>query len=267
MYKRPQGSYAIDGYAVQRILEDGANPLAVIARSIQARNSILDIGCGNGILAQILKALDKECTLDGIEPSAEAAKMAKLEYRNIHQMGLQEAKFKVTTKYDHVVLADVIEHTNDPVDTLTSASTFIEHNGCLWISVPNVAFAPIRTELLNGRWEYSDWGIIERTHIRFFTHDSLLNTIKACNLYAEEVYCLCRSPFLMEKKLQDYNVDIPTLLKLRADPLAFAYQFLVKCRASPNRLINEDGYKETWIGLEQHLVREYVRRRREAKRK
>lgn len=265
MYSRPHGSYTIDDAATQRILADASNPLATIARTIQSKEHVLDIGCGNGILSLLLKALNKDCLVDGIEPNAEAAALARIHYRTIYQHGLNEARHQISKDYDHIVLADVIEHTFDPVQTLRLAASFLKPNGHLWISVPNVAFAPVRAELLNGQWRYTDWGIIERTHIRFFTLDSLIKTIRASDLSVIKADCLCRSPFLMDKRLQNYSLDLQTLLRLRADPFSFAYQFLLQCTAQDNPLLHDSSETITWVGLDQHLVREYFRLRRLAK--
>jgi 2-polyprenyl-3-methyl-5-hydroxy-6-metoxy-1,4-benzoquinol methylase len=265
MYCRPHGSYAIDDDAIQRILDDASNPLARIARTIQSGHGVLDIGCGNGILSLLLKALHKDCLIDGIEPNAEAAELARKHYRRIYQQGLNEARHHVSNTYDHIVLADVVEHTFDPVQTLRVAASFLKQDGRLWISVPNVAFAPVRAELLNGKWQYTDWGIIERTHIRFFTLDSLIKTVRASSLSVLQTSCLCRSPFLMDKRLQDYCLDIQTLLRLRADPLSFTYQFLLECASESSQTQQDNDEAIAWVGLNQHIVREYIRLRRLAK--
>ena len=265
MYSRPHGSYTIDDAATQRILDDASNPLATIARTIQSTHHVLDIGCGNGILSLLLKALNKDCLVDGIEPNAEAATLARSHYRTIYQQGLDEARDQISSDYDHIVLADVIEHTFDPIQTLRVAASFLKPNGHLWISVPNVAFAPVRAELLNGQWQYTDWGIIERTHIRFFTLDSLIQTVRTSGLSVIKADCLCRSPFLMDKRLQDYSLGLPTLLRLRADPLSFAYQFLLQCTVQEISLQHDSNETLAWVGLDQHLVREYFRLRRLAK--
>jgi len=265
MFTRPEESYALDPEGLQRILDDPANPLFQISAGIAQGSSVLDVGAGNGVLAQLLTARCRSVVIDGVEPSSMAASLASHHYRQFHRGTLAEFSEHVSADgYDNIVLADVIEHTQDPVLVLQRVRELLSLRGQLWISVPNVAFAPIRAELLNGSWTYSDWGILERTHLRFFNRSNLLELLHAAGFGINHLFYLCRSPFLMEKRIQDYDLDLLSLLKIRSDPLAFVYQFLAVCRLASTAESKE--LLETWVGLEPHLVREYFARRRASQR-
>jgi hypothetical protein len=69
----------------------------------------------------------------------------------------------------------------------------------------------------------------------------------------------------MDKRLQDYCLDIHTLLRLRADPLSFTYQFLLECASENSQSQQDHDEAIAWVGLNQHIVREYIRLRRLAK--
>ncbi|MCT0209040.1 bifunctional 2-polyprenyl-6-hydroxyphenol methylase/3-demethylubiquinol 3-O-methyltransferase UbiG [Synechococcus sp. CS-1332] len=256
MFRRPVATYGMDSESVGRILLDPANPLCLISEGIKSGTTVLDVGAGNGVLAQLFLARGISLCIDGVEPSADAVSLASCHYRHLHHGALAEVMEHLSpTTYDHVVLADVIEHTVDPSETLSLASALLGADGRIWISLPNVAFAPIRAELLHGSWTYSDWGILERSHLRFFTKASLKRLISDAGLEIETIYHLGRSPFCMEKKLQDYPLNMLTLLQMKADPLAFTYQFLAICRVQSKTGLSE--MTEKWIDVDRRLLRKY----------
>lgn len=271
MFDRPDDSYQIDTLAIDRILADQVNPLCLISDLIPSEARVLDVGGGNGILPLLLRRLGKAVVIDGVEPSAAAALMAAEHYNVFIQGTLNDlphsdvadngSPWKAPT-YDYIVLADVIEHTNDPVSLLKQASRFLSPGGKVLVSVPNVSFAPIRCALMAGEWTYTDWGILERTHLRFFSKTGLLATLEASNLHVLQLTHLGRSPFQMEKQLQDYQLDLSSLLRLKRDPLAFTYQFLAVC----SRDCEHDRgatLDEAWRGIDtHHFVRSYLRLRR-----
>jgi|694.fasta_scaffold30113_5 2-polyprenyl-3-methyl-5-hydroxy-6-metoxy-1,4-benzoquinol methylase len=270
-YTRSGESYQIEPIAIDRILADTSNPLCVIANTIHPRSRVLDVGAGNGILAMLLQRLGKDVEIDGIEPSAEAAHLAGGFYHRMINRTLDAAVEEESDQhaglcrgsYDYVVLADVIEHTIDPSTTLKLAKRFLASKAQLLVSVPNVSFAPIRAELMNGEWQYTDWGIIERTHLRFFTKKTLLEAIGKSELSASILHHLGRSPFEMEKKLQNYQVDPLSLLRMKRDPLALTYQFLAVC-SDANQLQGENAErKETWLNIDsRRFMRRYFQLRR-----
>ncbi|MCP9850236.1 bifunctional 2-polyprenyl-6-hydroxyphenol methylase/3-demethylubiquinol 3-O-methyltransferase UbiG [Cyanobium sp. Morenito 9A2] len=260
MFSRPEESYALDPAGIGRILDDQANPLCQISAGIAPASTVLDVGAGNGILAQLLAARSKKVEIDGVEPSPIAARLAAAHYRCFHHGNLDQfAQGDNPNGYDNIVLADVIEHTQDPALVLSQVKERLTKGGKIWLSVPNVAFASIRAELLSGSWSYSDWGILERTHLRFFNLQNLLELLSSSGFVVDELVYLCRSPFLMDKQIQDYDLDLLSLLRIKRDPLSFVYQFLAVC--VPVQEGVQVVRRESWIALNTHLVREYFARR------
>jgi 2-polyprenyl-3-methyl-5-hydroxy-6-metoxy-1,4-benzoquinol methylase len=269
-FTRSHESYMIDQVAVDRILADSSNPLNLIANTIQSRSRVLDIGAGNGVLGMLLSRLSKDVSIDGIEPCAQATDLANGYYQKMIHGTLEDVVFPGSSQdtslplhsYDYVVLADVIEHTINPSSTIGLAKQLLAEKGQLLISVPNVCFAPIRAEMLNGDWQYTDWGIIERTHLRFFTKRSLLQTLHDSGLHINEFHHLGRSPFEMEKKLQDYDIDILSLWRMKHDPLALTYQFLALCSCSEDAMNISKECHESWHNIDStHFIRRYFRLR------
>lgn len=136
---------------------------------------VLDIGCAQGHLLGELKAGGWDCI--GID--ADSADVATCIAR-----GLDVVELDITTDfptslgtYDLVVLADVLEHLPDPVRVLRRVHSLLNPGARIVVSVPNVAHVSVRAQLLFGRFRYSARGILDRTHLRFFTQRTALELL------------------------------------------------------------------------------------------
>lgn len=129
---------------------------------------VLDVGCSTGRLGAILK--QRKCVVDGIELDPEAAAAAKTAgYRDVAVAAVEEALPARNARYDAIVFADILEHLVDPPAVLSRSIALLRPAGKIYISLPNVANWMIRAGLLAGRFEYAESGILDRTHLRFFT--------------------------------------------------------------------------------------------------
>jgi 2-polyprenyl-3-methyl-5-hydroxy-6-metoxy-1,4-benzoquinol methylase len=131
----------------------------------------LDIGCGAGGFGRQLSAAE----IWGVEPSAEACAEASTHYSRVFNMTYADAESEIpNARFDLIICNDVIEHIADHEQFLTSVRSKLASNGYLVGSVPNVRyFENLCRVVWRGEWEYSDSGILDRTHLRFFTQSSL----------------------------------------------------------------------------------------------
>jgi SAM-dependent methyltransferase len=139
----------------------------MIAERVAAGERVLDVGAGEGALALALKSKGCKVVCIEVDPGqAEAARAKGLEVRvhNIEKEGLEGMGL-----FDIVVCADVLEHLMDPEGALKKLKGALAPHGRLLASIPNVAFYGVRLRLLAGRWDYTDTGILDRTHLRFYT--------------------------------------------------------------------------------------------------
>jgi len=140
---------------------------------------VLDVGCGTGYLAQGLQR--KGCTVYGIDQDQSQVDRAK-------ERGVKATCISVTdaealqqhlgkgATFDFVVCADILEHVTDPKNTLEMLKQYV--GGKLLISLPNVAHWSVRWGLLRGEWRYQDSGILDRTHVHFFTRETARELLK-----------------------------------------------------------------------------------------
>ncbi|PPK93895.1 methionine biosynthesis protein MetW [Kineococcus xinjiangensis] len=155
-----------DGYLLNT---RGVGTHQVIARWVRPGSRVLDVGCASGYLMKVMSTTGG-CTCVGIEsgPAATAAREEGFEV--IH--GFAPEAFDAARSsgpFDHVVFADVLEHTTDPGPVLQAAADLLTPDGTVIVSLPNIAYLLARLRLLSGRWTYEEHGIFDRTHLRFFT--------------------------------------------------------------------------------------------------
>ncbi len=149
---------------------------------------ILDVGCGFGALGRLL-ASQGERVLHGIERNPQAAEHLQGVYQRYvigdGDAGLDELRDE---RYDCIVFADVLEHLVDPWSALRKARALLASGGAVVASLPNVRnLAVIVNLLLRGRWRYEDSGLLDRTHLRFFTRAEIHELYASAGLAIERV--------------------------------------------------------------------------------
>ena len=243
MFSRKDQTYIIDDETIDKILRDPAQPLAQIAKILPEGVTALDIGAGNGMLGRILQRASKQVIIDAIEPSEFAAKLADPFYRSVYQGFAQEYSQMIqANRYDYIILADVIEHIPDPATFLSDLLKDLPDTTKLILSIPNVAFGGVRLALLNGSFDYVDSGLLERTHLRFFTLASALQLFNNLKLYPERILSLERSFYRMEFPRKFLSALPFTIINLARKSDARAYQYLFLLSKIPiNSIIEHHG--------------------------
>jgi len=157
-------------------------PLEVASQSFV----ILDVGCAAGFLRAFLPA--PQYRLVGIEGSPELAERAAQVYDTVHVADLNQPLVLPLEAPQAVVLGDILEHLPDPETVLTQLlQQFTKPGTPVIISLPNVAHLYVRLSLLLGRFDYGDRGILDRTHLRFFTLKTAKLLCANCNIRVQSV--------------------------------------------------------------------------------
>jgi SAM-dependent methyltransferase len=141
---------------------------------------ILDVGCAAGYLGKILR--EQGHYVVGIEGDAAAAKKARACYDVFHLADVETFVFPYRGEFDYILFADILEHLRDPAAVLRRSLPSLKDTGKVIISLPNVANWVIRLSLLFGNFESADRGILDRTHLHFFT-------LRALKRLMNEVSC------------------------------------------------------------------------------
>jgi len=142
---------------------------------------VVDFGCSTGFVARVLS--DNGCTVTGIELDADAAEKARAYCDRVIVGDLDEldlAEELGGQPYDVGLFGDVIEHLKDPRRVLVAMRDLLAPGGYIVLSVPNVAHASVRLALLRGQFDYEDTGILDATHLRFYTRESIADLLESC---------------------------------------------------------------------------------------
>ncbi|KHQ50167.1 class I SAM-dependent methyltransferase [Mameliella alba] len=136
---------------------------------------VLDVGCGGGDNARHLRAADPEIEVVGLTHSAEEAAIAAPHMDAVHVIDLEHGLTDAAmadwgAPFDLLLFSHVLEHLIDPVAVLRRCLTRLKPNGHVLIAVPNVLEWRTRMQFLCGHFVYADHGILDRTHMRFFTY-------------------------------------------------------------------------------------------------
>lgn len=145
--------------------------------------TILDVGCGYATTSQRLRELGNRVT--GIESSSEAIEVAKGRLDEVIAADLQNVSALGDRKFDCIIFADVLEHLPWPGAVLEEYLRFLQPGGSVLVSLPNVGLWSMRLSLMTGRFEYGDTGVLDRTHLRFFTRRSARRLLEEAGLTIE----------------------------------------------------------------------------------
>ena len=132
---------------------------------------ILDVGCGAGDNARLMKSAFPGCEIHGVTHSAAEAQMAAqwLAACWVFDIECQIPCELLSMSFDVAVFSHVLEHLRDPGAILQRFARLLTDGGCAVIAVPNTLFWPMRWRFLRGEFEYRSEGILDDTHLRFFT--------------------------------------------------------------------------------------------------
>ena len=205
----------------------GTDPYAAHQRLLQLVGSprcVLDVGGSSGYLGRELSRRGAEVVV--IDNDAEAVAAARRDGVDAHVVDIsREDPPGKPGEYDAVLCGDVLEHLADPAAALRRLRPFVAPGGRLVASVPNGANWALRLSLLAGRWNYTDRGLLDRTHLRNFTRRSFLETIGAGGFEVVETDVTCPIPVLRGGRLSAAAHAVALVL-----PGLLAYQHLAMAR-------------------------------------
>jgi len=150
----------------------------IFASLISAGDRVLDVGCGTG---SITKILADTCKIEiiGIEPDPTRVARAVSRGLKVHTGRLNSELIQTMGMFDLVLFADVLEHLPNPQSMLLTAREVLRPHGSVIVSVPNVAHWSVRVDVMRGRFQYQPTGIMDATHLRWFTRETLLSFVSS----------------------------------------------------------------------------------------
>ena len=170
-------------YDFELHLDNPANVHRIEMDMIGQGALVLDVGCHTGIMGEALKD-HKQCKVIGIDTDINALHIARARLQAALLIDIEQSSWAEHLRnegyhnFDVILFGDVLEHTQYPERILLQAKEILKPGGDVIVSVPNIAHWRVRLGLLFGRFDYTDSGILDRTHLRFFTRRSAIALLK-----------------------------------------------------------------------------------------
>lgn len=219
-------------YAVEMSSDTAA---ANVVRMVGTGRKVLEIGAGPGSITRLLSR-QNQCEVTAIELDDSAIEKLGEFCKRIIKIDLNTADWRDALSddgpFESIVIADVLEHLVDPWQALAAARSLLARDGELIVSLPHVGHNAIVACLLNADFEYRDFGLLDRTHIRFFGIKNIQRLFQDANLKIVEARFVIRTPERTELAAQ-WNMlsdDLRTILA--RNPYGNIYQVVVKVVAA-----------------------------------
>lgn len=171
------------------------------------RGRVLEIGCAEGLTLEYLKTRF-DCEVVGLDYCESALAEARSKGLEVHVCDLnsEQLPFK-EGEFDYIIIGDVLEHLYDPWSVLRDVAKTMKDDGTILISIPNVKhYTLLKDLILRDRWEYCEAGLLDVTHIRFFTFDGIMKLLSRSGLTLSGVkHNIVRSRFMRFLNLLCFN--------------------------------------------------------------
>lgn len=215
-----------------------------LAMRIRPQQRVLELGCSSGYLSKYLKE-ELACQVVGVEINSHALQQAApfCEQAIIADLDSKAWLTEIEgQQFDIVLCADVLEHLKDPVAMLASLKPFLHANSRLLVSLPNVAHASIRLELLQGHFDYESLGLLDETHLHFYTRDGLIAMLMRAGYECCDISYSINdlADEAIDKHLANAGLQATEAAReLLHAPDAIAFQYIVEARPVNAELVQQ----------------------------
>ncbi|MEY8356418.1 class I SAM-dependent methyltransferase [Lachnospiraceae bacterium 54-53] len=199
--------------------------LALLTDPKDAALKVLEVGCACGATLLALKNRYPHSELHGIELDPGPCEIASFLFP-VTQGNIEETLDYPEGFFDYIIFGDVLEHLYQPQKVLENMKRYLNQSGIILASIPNVMHISVVNDLLNGYWTYQDSGILDRTHLRFFTKTEIIRMFLQAGYQIEEMRTT-QIPISEENKKM---IDQLRLMS-KVQPEEFmVYQYLIKAQ-------------------------------------
>ncbi len=192
-------------------------------------HDVLDVGCATGYLAAALRGMGNR--VSGVELDPDSAAQAGPHLVDLLVADIESVDLVAhfgPASFDVVVFGDVLEHLRNPHDVLRRAIPLLRQGGSVVVSIPNVAHGSVRLSLLQGEWRYRSLGLLDDTHIHFFTRTGVDELLRAAGLVVVDRRRTTAPPLGTEVTVDAAHLPDGALAWVEADDDAWTYQFVYR---------------------------------------
>lgn len=215
--------------------------------------AVLEIGCDCGATLLEIKNRYPKAEVYGIELNARAASMAS-HFAQVAVNNIESRNLPFDRKmFDYIIFGDVLEHLNDPEETLKYCKDYLREEGMIIASVPNVMHISVMEQLMQGNFTYMENGLLDKTHIHFFTCNEIIRTLDSagyeiCRIDRVEIPINDRQKYLIDSLLAIDNTAQRFMYE--------TYQYVIKAKklAEPRQQVEGRVYYGNKIEAKPGLV-------------
>jgi O-antigen biosynthesis protein len=192
---------------------------------------VLEVGPAWGYMSKVLK--ERGCRVTGVEIDPLAAEVAEHFCERMIVADIEQLDFRSVfagERYDVVIYGDVLEHLVHPEAVLKETATILKPKGYVVASIPNVAHGSIRLSLLAGHFGYTDMGLLDKTHLRFYTRDGIRQLFRDGGFVIGSWKRTTADPFHTEVEMREEQFPPRLIEEIRREEDALTYQFVVKAK-------------------------------------
>lgn len=219
----------LNRYEAAAALHVGAQARALELIGVGKR--VCELGPATGYMSAAIFGQGNELVA-GVEIDHEAAAKAQRWFRALYIRDLdtiaEDARLPIHS-IDVLVACDVLEHLKEPESVLRHARDWMAPGGYCIASIPNVAHGSVRLALLAGRWRYSETGLLDRSHLRFYDMEGIIRLFDEGGWAIEGIWPVSKPIEISEVEWPQDNPEFARIADvLEQDPHALAYQYVVK---------------------------------------
>lgn len=217
-------------YEYKVALDADSGPARVV-RLVGTNKRVLEIGAGPGSITKLLTSVSK-CRVTALDIDSESIKKIEPYCERAYQADLNDSAWPSVlgngAKFEVLVAADVLEHVYEPLKVLETMKSLLTNEGYVVISIPHVGHSVIHACLLDEDFEYNDFGLLDKTHIRFFGIKNIQKLFENAGMKIVHAEFVVRNPEHTEFSKRWARTSKEVKDVLAKNPFGLVYQVIVK---------------------------------------
>lgn len=195
--------------------------------------NVLDIGCACGATLLEIKNRFPNANLYGIELDSYSATFAS-HIAKVTQGNVETMELSFDVNFDYIILGDILEHLVNPEILLSKLKKHLSPNGAIITSIPNILHYSAMLQILGGSFEYSDFGILDRTHLRFFTKYNSVKLLEQCGYQIVGFDKIIEEPNEKQFETKHYIEQLAQLPNAVEKEQFLVAQYIFKAKTNPS---------------------------------